>query len=198
MNMQIQGKIHATMEAEQVTQRFRKREFVLELEGESRYPQYVMFQLTGDRCDGLDSFAKGDEVKVETGTFRVTQMKGRRIDYLLSDKTGTLTKNEMKMKKISLQRIQFSEEDLPEMLKRLRRNCERSAGPMADYVKKLAQISKKGQKKKKKTKKKPSIRRRVARKRQRLRLRRRSRSRQRLRRTRRRRRPRLRRRLRRK
>jgi single-stranded DNA-binding protein len=65
MNMQIQGKIHATMEAEQVTQRFRKREFVLELEGESRYPQYVMFQLTGDRCDGLDGFAKGDEVKVE-------------------------------------------------------------------------------------------------------------------------------------
>ena len=65
MNMQIQGKIHATMEAEQVTQRLRKREFVLELEGESRYPQYVMFQLTGDRCDGLDGFAKGDEVKVE-------------------------------------------------------------------------------------------------------------------------------------
>ena len=65
MNMQIQGKIHATKEAEQVTQRFRKREFVLELEGESRYPQYVMFQLTGDRCEGLDGFAKGDEVKVE-------------------------------------------------------------------------------------------------------------------------------------
>ena len=65
MNMQIQGKIHASFDAEQVTQRFRKREFVLELDGASRYPQFVMFQLTGDRCGELDGFEKGDEVRVE-------------------------------------------------------------------------------------------------------------------------------------
>ncbi|MFK7897077.1 MAG: DUF3127 domain-containing protein [Myxococcota bacterium] len=65
MNMQIQGKIHAAFEAAQVTQRFRKREFVLELDGASRYPQYVQFQLTGDRCEALDGFEKGQEVKVE-------------------------------------------------------------------------------------------------------------------------------------
>lgn len=65
MNMQAQGKIHALFDAEQVTQRFRKREFVLELDGGSRYPQYVMFQFTGDRCESLDGFAQGDEVKVE-------------------------------------------------------------------------------------------------------------------------------------
>ena len=65
MNMQIQGKIHAAFDAAQVTDRFRKREFVLELEGASRYPQYVMFQLTGDRCEALDGFDKGHEVSVE-------------------------------------------------------------------------------------------------------------------------------------
>jgi len=65
MNMQIQGKIHATFDAAQVTERFRKREFVLELEAASRYPQYVMFQLTGDRCDALDGFEPGHEVAVE-------------------------------------------------------------------------------------------------------------------------------------
>lgn len=65
MNMQIQGKIHATFEAAQVTDRFRKREFVLELEAASRYPQYVMFQLTGNRCDALDGFEAGQEVAVE-------------------------------------------------------------------------------------------------------------------------------------
>lgn len=65
MNMQIQGKIHAAFDAEQVTQRFRKREFVLELDGTSRYPQYVMFQLTGDRCEALDGHGVGDEVRLE-------------------------------------------------------------------------------------------------------------------------------------
>ena len=65
MSMQVQGRIHASFPAEQVTQRFRKREFVLELDGGSRYPQYVMFQLTGDRCETLDGFAPGDEVRVE-------------------------------------------------------------------------------------------------------------------------------------
>jgi hypothetical protein len=65
MNMQIQGKIHATFDAAQVTERFRKREFVLEVEGDSRYPQYVLFQLTGDRCGALDDFQAGHEVAVE-------------------------------------------------------------------------------------------------------------------------------------
>ena len=65
MNMQIQGKIHATFEAAQVTERFRKREFVLALDTTSRYPQYVMFQLTGNRCDALDEFEPGHEVAVE-------------------------------------------------------------------------------------------------------------------------------------
>ena len=65
MNMQIQGKIHAAFDTEQVTERFRKREFVLELDAASRYPQYVMFQLTGDRCGELDGYNPGEEVGVE-------------------------------------------------------------------------------------------------------------------------------------
>lgn len=65
MNMQVQGKIHAAFEAAQVTERFKKREFVLELDGASRYPQYVMFQLTGDRCGELDGYKPGEEIRVE-------------------------------------------------------------------------------------------------------------------------------------
>jgi hypothetical protein len=65
MNWQIQGKLHAAFDAAQITDRFRKREFVLELDGDSRYPQYVMFQLTGDRCEQLDDFSEGQELAVE-------------------------------------------------------------------------------------------------------------------------------------
>lgn len=65
MNMQVQGRIHTAFAEAQVTQRFKKREFVLELDAASRYPQLVLFQLTGDRCAALDEFAAGDTVSVE-------------------------------------------------------------------------------------------------------------------------------------
>ena len=65
MNMQVQGRIHTAFPAEQVTQRFKKREFVLELDAASRYPQLVLFQLTGDRCAALDDFEAGETVSVE-------------------------------------------------------------------------------------------------------------------------------------
>ena len=65
MGMETSGRIHALFDTQQVTERFRKREFVVELADNPRYPQYVLFQLTGDRCENLDGFTVGDEVKVE-------------------------------------------------------------------------------------------------------------------------------------
>ena len=65
MGMETTGRVHALFETQQVTERFRKREFVVELADNPRYPQYVQFQLTGDRCDSLDGFNVGDEVRVE-------------------------------------------------------------------------------------------------------------------------------------
>lgn len=65
MGMETTGRIHALFDAQQVTERFRKREFVLELDDNPRYPQFVLFQLTGDRCENLDGFSVGDSVKVE-------------------------------------------------------------------------------------------------------------------------------------
>ena len=64
MGFHATGRIHAVFDARQVTERFRKREFVVEL-SDARYPQLVLFQLTGDRCEHLDAFSVGDEVRVE-------------------------------------------------------------------------------------------------------------------------------------
>jgi hypothetical protein len=65
MGMNTTGKIHALFDAQQVTERFRKREFVLEISDNSRYPQFVQFQLTGDRCEELDGYEQGEDVTVE-------------------------------------------------------------------------------------------------------------------------------------
>ena len=62
--MEVSGKIYKVDETKQITERFRKREFVVEIE-DGRYPQTVLFQLTGDRCEMLDGFAVGDEVKLD-------------------------------------------------------------------------------------------------------------------------------------
>ena len=59
------GKLLVIDETQQVTARFMKREFVLEIAENPRYPQTVQFQLTGDRCPNLDRFRVGDEVEVE-------------------------------------------------------------------------------------------------------------------------------------
>jgi hypothetical protein len=65
MGIITRGRVHSLFDAKQITERFRKREFVLELGDNPRYPQLVLFQLTGDRCEALDAFEKGDTVQVE-------------------------------------------------------------------------------------------------------------------------------------
>lgn len=65
MNLEAKGTIHIVKDAEQITERFRKREFVVLLEGKPEYPQYVLFEATGDRCEQLDGYAPGDAVEIE-------------------------------------------------------------------------------------------------------------------------------------
>ncbi|MDG2304028.1 MAG: DUF3127 domain-containing protein [Candidatus Binatia bacterium] len=66
MGLEATGTIFKLFDAKQITERFKKREFVVQMtEGNPEYPQYVLFQLTGDRCATLDEFQQGDEVRVE-------------------------------------------------------------------------------------------------------------------------------------
>src|SRR5262249_61109657 len=64
MAMEVTGKLRAIFDTKQVSERFTKRELVLEL-ADGKYPQTVLFQLTGDRCASLDQFQVGDEVRLE-------------------------------------------------------------------------------------------------------------------------------------
>lgn len=64
MSYQASGRLLKKFEVHQVSERFRKREFVIEI-ADGKYPQTVMFQLTGDRCDQLDKLEEGQPVEVE-------------------------------------------------------------------------------------------------------------------------------------
>lgn len=65
MGIETHGTIHAIFDTKQVTERFTKREFTVEIADNPKYPQIVLFQLTGDRCSQLDDLAVGEEVVVE-------------------------------------------------------------------------------------------------------------------------------------
>ncbi len=65
MGIEATGKLHTIFETKQVSERFSKREFVIEMTDNPKYPQTVLFQLTGDRCAQLDGLSVGDHVSIE-------------------------------------------------------------------------------------------------------------------------------------
>src|SRR3990167_5690865 len=65
MGIEITGRLHTIFDAKQMSERFTKREFVVETSDNPKYPQVVLFQLSGDRCSQLDGLNVGDEVRVE-------------------------------------------------------------------------------------------------------------------------------------
>jgi hypothetical protein len=62
--MVIEGKLHAKFETTQITDTFKKREFVVEYLDNPLYPQHVQFQLTQDRCSLMDNFALGEKLEI--------------------------------------------------------------------------------------------------------------------------------------
>ena len=66
MNFEINGKVILKDETQQISDRFKKREFVIEVENErnSDWNDFIKFQLTQDRCDLLETVSVNEEIKV--------------------------------------------------------------------------------------------------------------------------------------
>jgi len=62
--MNIKGKILEVKDTVQVTDSFKKREFILEYADNPQYPEFVKFELIQDRCDLLDDFKVSQVVEV--------------------------------------------------------------------------------------------------------------------------------------
>lgn len=59
----LQGTVKVINDTVQVTEKFAKREFVVE-DTSSMYPQMIMFQSVQDKCSMLDAVTEGDQVEV--------------------------------------------------------------------------------------------------------------------------------------
>jgi hypothetical protein len=63
--MEVTGTLKVKFDTQKVSDRFSKREFVLTTEANTPYPQHVSFQVTQDKCNLLDQFNEGEELKVQ-------------------------------------------------------------------------------------------------------------------------------------
>ncbi len=61
--MDITGILKVKNETQQVSEKFKKREFVI-TDNSSQYPQHISFQLTQDKCNLIDQYNVGAEIKV--------------------------------------------------------------------------------------------------------------------------------------
>lgn len=65
VSLEIQGTIHFIGKEQQVSDKFKKRDFVLYVENEtnSMYSDYIQLQMSQDKCAKLDEVEVGYEVK---------------------------------------------------------------------------------------------------------------------------------------
>ncbi|MDR0981902.1 MAG: DUF3127 domain-containing protein [Culturomica sp.] len=66
MNYEITGKLSVKEDIQKISERFQKRDFVIEVENEKnpQWNDFVKFQLIQDRCDLLNNFTVNEPVKV--------------------------------------------------------------------------------------------------------------------------------------
>jgi hypothetical protein len=67
MSLEVTGKLLVKYEAQQVSEKFKKREFVIELAEEingNTYTNFAKMQLVQNKCEIIDRFKEGETVKV--------------------------------------------------------------------------------------------------------------------------------------
>jgi hypothetical protein len=67
MSLEVTGKLLVKFETQQVSDKFKKREFVIELAEEINgnvYTNFAKMQLVQNKCEIIDRFKEGDAIKV--------------------------------------------------------------------------------------------------------------------------------------
>lgn len=67
MSLEVTGKLLVKYDTQQVSEKFKKREFVIELAEEINgniYTNFAKMQLVQNKCDIIDRFKEGEQVKV--------------------------------------------------------------------------------------------------------------------------------------
>jgi len=78
--MNIKGKLLEKFETQNVSDTFRKREFIVEYAENPQYPEFLKFELIQSNCDQIDQISVGSDINVNFN------LKGRKW----TDKQGKI------------------------------------------------------------------------------------------------------------
>jgi single-stranded DNA-binding protein len=87
MALEVIGRLIEKTPTMQVSERFKKREFVLDITEEvngNSYPNFAKLQAVQNRCELLDSFNEGDMVKVSFNIRGNKWEKDGKVNYITS------------------------------------------------------------------------------------------------------------------
>lgn len=65
MAFQIQGELHEKFDTQVISDKFKKREFILKIVDENRFNQLIKFELKFDRCELINTIEKGEKITVD-------------------------------------------------------------------------------------------------------------------------------------
>lgn len=69
----LKGKLTEKRDEEQITDSFSKRDFCMQIDLDTQYPQEVKLTLIKDKCSLIDKFSVGDEIEADIN------VRGRRV-----------------------------------------------------------------------------------------------------------------------
>ena len=124
MSFEINGRLYEKNDTVPVTDKFRKREFVIEKTESSNsgeFTELIKFQLTQDRCDILDRYNVNDEIKISFNIKGRKWEKDGKVSYFTNLEAWRIEKvgNETATASASIPGVDFpdfeasSDSDLP-------------------------------------------------------------------------------------
>lgn len=97
MSFDITGRLIEKYDTQRVSDRFSKREFVVEKKetaGTSEFVENIKFQLTQDKCDLIENLQIGDEVKVSFNIRGRRWEKNGQVSYFNNLEAWRIEKND--------------------------------------------------------------------------------------------------------
>lgn len=124
--IKIVGTIHHIKQIEQISDKFKKREIVIQTDAESKFPQLISMQLTNDKCDLANNLNFGDSVEC------MINLRGR--EWIDPKTSQTRFFNTIECWSINYKSQSFSDRTQHEMTTKSPENPETSIKPKLDQL----------------------------------------------------------------